>query len=487
MSIVPVAPLPGPAGVFAEAACPPARSRRRRSIAARSANLQAQPSTDAQGQGQVAKSSDAIGLQEAEVLERAAAEMAAAATALVAAEHAVAEAARLALEQCGETCPDGVLPADSSHGLESLVWAQASLDGLEKRRTEAALLLERRMAAMEAAIANRRSPKETVESRLAERRKRELLAGFGLRFDGADAVPSSAVHSPVAQAAQEEELSPPSAALGTGPGVGNGSEIVLQGFHWTSHQAKPSWYSVLSSAAEEIAASGVTAIWMPPPTNSVSTEGYLPRDLYDLNSAYGSEAELRATLRRLKEVRVKSVADIVINHRCAHGQKNGKWNQFGGRLAWDESAICRGQPEFGGTGGAHTGEPYPAAPNIDHSNPKVREGLTAWLRYMRSVGFDGWRFDYVKGYDGSYTRHYVDSSVPSLAFGEYWDACSYTGGVLDYNQASLQPSPRPSRLRLSHSRLQDAHRQRTVNWCDKTGGTTAAFGACSLDVLDSGS
>ncbi len=42
-----------------------------------------------------------------------------------------------------------------------------------------------------------------------------------------------------------------------------------------------------------------------------------------------------------------------------------------------------------------------------------------------------------------------------MAFGEYWDTCEYTDGVLNYNQ--------------------DAHRQRTVNWCDKTGGTAAAF------------
>ena len=46
-------------------------------------------------------------------------------------------------------------------------------------------------------------------------------------------------------------------------------------------------------------------------------------------------------------------------------------------------------------------------------------------------------------------------TVPEMAFGEYWDTCEYTDGVLNYNQ--------------------DAHRQRTVNWCDRTGGTASAF------------
>lgn len=56
---------------------------------------------------------------------------------------------------------------------------------------------------------------------------------------------------------------------------------------------------------------------------------------------------------------------------------------------------------------------------------------------------------------GEAVREYINGTVPLMAFGEYWDTCEYTDGVLNYNQ--------------------DAHRQRTVNWCDKTGGTAAAF------------
>lgn len=56
---------------------------------------------------------------------------------------------------------------------------------------------------------------------------------------------------------------------------------------------------------------------------------------------------------------------------------------------------------------------------------------------------------------GEFTKEYIDATVPELAFGEFWDTCEYTDGVLNYNQ--------------------DSHRQRTVNWCDRTGGTAAAF------------
>lgn len=53
----------------------------------------------------------------------------------------------------------------------------------------------------------------------------------------------------------------------------------------------------------------------------------------------------------------------------------GKWNKFGGRLAWDATAICHNNPAFGGRGNAKQGDDYAAAPNIDHSQvPAVAGG-----------------------------------------------------------------------------------------------------------------
>lgn len=69
-----------------------------------------------------------------------------------------------------------------------------------------------------------------------------------------------------------------------------------------------------------IAEAGFTAIWLPPPSDAVSAQGYLPRDYYNLNSKYGTEAELRQLISVMHENGVKAIADIVINHRCAHTQ-----------------------------------------------------------------------------------------------------------------------------------------------------------------------
>jgi len=49
-------------------------------------------------------------------------------------------------------------------------------------------------------------------------------------------------------------------------------------------------------------------------------QGYLPTDLYNLNSQYGSEGELRSCVRTMHDANLKVIADIVINHRCAAAQ-----------------------------------------------------------------------------------------------------------------------------------------------------------------------
>lgn len=68
-------------------------------------------------------------------------------------------------------------------------------------------------------------------------------------------------------------------------GTGSGYEILCQGFNWESHKSGR-WYSELSAKAKELSSLGFTVAWLPPPTESVSPEGYMPKDLYNLNSRY---------------------------------------------------------------------------------------------------------------------------------------------------------------------------------------------------------
>ena len=247
--------------------------------------------------------------------------------------------------------------------------------------------------------------------------------------------------------------------------MGSGYEVLLQAFNWESWRQP--YYDNLRGSLDELVGQGFTSLWMPPPSQSVSSQGYLPGDLYNLNSEYGSEQSLRDCLNAVRDRGLVPLADVVVNHRCAQIQDaQGRWNTYGGRMNWGPWAITEDSTAYGGTGKRKKEENFTAAPNIDHSNETVQRDISEWLNYLRSdVGFEGWRFDFVKGYPGKFTGDYIQATnpPPKMCVGEFWDTCAYSGGVLDYEQ--------------------DAHRQRTVDWIDCTGGRSAAFDFTTKAVL----
>nr|DAD31168.1 TPA_asm: hypothetical protein HUJ06_010019 [Nelumbo nucifera] len=250
------------------------------------------------------------------------------------------------------------------------------------------------------------------------------------------------------------------------PGTGSGYEILCQGFNWESHKSGR-WYMELSEKATELSSLGFTIIWLPPPTESVSPHGYMPKDLYNLNSRYGSMEELKLVVKNFHEVGIKVLGDVVLNHRCAHYQnKNGVWNIFGGKLNWDDRAVVSDDPHFQGRGNKSNGDNFHAAPNIDHSQEFVRNDLKEWLCWLRKeIGYDGWRLDFVRGFWGGYVKDYLEASEPYFAVGEYWDSLGYTYGEMDYNQ--------------------DGHRQRIIDWINATNGTAGAFDVTTKGILHS--
>ena len=251
---------------------------------------------------------------------------------------------------------------------------------------------------------------------------------------------------------------------GTLPRIATGREVMLQGFNWESH--KFDWYSLVGERAGEIAETGFTQIWLPPCTDSLAPEGYLPRNLRSLTSKYGDEAGLRGLIGTLREKNVLPVLDAVLNHRCAtHQGAGGKWNTWKdcGGMDWGEWAITNRNPDFAGQGGDPTGDEFHGAPNIDHRNQRVQESICEWINWLtHDVGFGGIRFDFSKGYGGEFAGMYTRACMPEFAVGEYWDTLNYGQG-LEYDQ--------------------DAHRQRIVDWIDSTGGICTAFDFTTKGIL----
>jgi hypothetical protein len=48
--------------------------------------------------------------------------------------------------------------------------------------------------------------------------------------------------------------------------------------------------------------------------------GYMPGDLYNLNSAYGTEDELKQCIAEMHNHNILVLGDVVLNHRCAQKQ-----------------------------------------------------------------------------------------------------------------------------------------------------------------------
>ncbi len=60
-----------------------------------------------------------------------------------------------------------------------------------------------------------------------------------------------------------------------------------------------------------------------------AAQGYLPGQLYNLDSKFGNKEQLQELNMALVEAGIRPIADIVVNHRCADQQdENGIWNKF---------------------------------------------------------------------------------------------------------------------------------------------------------------
>jgi alpha-amylase len=62
---------------------------------------------------------------------------------------------------------------------------------------------------------------------------------------------------------------------------------------------------------------GANIIELPPPSASVDRHGFMPTQLYDFNTPYGSDRDLRTLVATARDAGLSVLADVVINHRCA--------------------------------------------------------------------------------------------------------------------------------------------------------------------------
>ncbi len=219
-----------------------------------------------------------------------------------------------------------------------------------------------------------------------------------------------------------------------GPGLkaqapGQCEYVMLQAFYWDSYS--DSKWTALASKADEIAPL-FRFVWLPPSGNCQSSfsMGYTPIWWFDQSSAFGTSEELSTLISELSSRGSKVIADVVVNQRSG----STSWTDFptevynGVTYAMGPPQICctdevanePGQPEP--TGAPDTGEDFNGSRDLDHLSVIVRDNVKGYMQFLKNdIGYDGWRYDMVKGYSPSFINEYNTAANAYFSVGEYFD------------------------------------------------------------------
>lgn len=244
--------------------------------------------------------------------------------------------------------------------------------------------------------------------------------------------------------------------------------VMLQGFYWDSYN-DTKWTN-LTSQADELS-KYFSLIWVPQSgwCKSTTDMGYYPRYWFDQRSAFGTEQELRTMISTFKKKGTGIIADVVVNH------KNGvsKWCDFANEtvkgkntgktysVTWDYTQICKDDEANTNTkseakgkikGATDTGLGDTGCRDLDHTNATTQLNIKTYEDFLlNEMGYTGFRYDFVKGYDPKYIEMYNNDSKPQFSVGEYWQ-----GSVTDTKDG-------------------DHPFGGVKDWVDATGKTSAAF------------
>lgn len=212
------------------------------------------------------------------------------------------------------------------------------------------------------------------------------------------------------------------------------SGVMLQGFSWNSYNE--SQWKVLEKQADELKGY-IDLVWLPQSGKCLETTqvmGYMPYYYFNQNSSFGSEAELRSLITKFKAAGIGAIADVVINHRNTEGWYNFPAETYKGVTYQMQSTdICKN--DDGGTTATQAatdgvslsqnideGTDFGGCRDIDHKSENVQKVIKAYLKYLKDdLGYTGFRYDMVKGFDGSHVADYNDATGVEYSVGEYWD------------------------------------------------------------------
>ncbi len=204
------------------------------------------------------------------------------------------------------------------------------------------------------------------------------------------------------------------------------NDVFIQSFWWDvifDSKISTNFYSFLQNEVAGLAAAHFDLVWLPPPSDGEGM-GYHPRKLLDFNTNYGSATALQNLLSSMKQNNLHAMADLVLNHRVG----TANWTDFT-QPAWSCESICIddeavSDPNAFGTtpcGALDEGEAWHGARDLNHKSEEVQNGIINYLAQLKALGFDSWRYDFVKGYPAKYVGTYNQAHPYYYSVGEFWD------------------------------------------------------------------
>ncbi|GAA3522608.1 alpha-amylase [Aquimarina addita] len=223
--------------------------------------------------------------------------------------------------------------------------------------------------------------------------------------------------------------------------------VMMQAFYWDV-TPQGDWYDIISAHIEDWKTTGVNRIWLPPPSkgqSGFSSMGYDPSDYFDLGefdqhgtveTRFGSKAELKSLIDVAHQNDIEVIADIVLGHNSGGGLQANPFRDGAEVYSLFNEANGNASGKFNRTNehfhpnDIHQNDEqalFFAETDLCHDQPYVQDWLwkrdDSFAEYLKSFGFDGWRFDYVKSFSPEVIKEW-NEKVGGFSVGENFDGNS---------------------------------------------------------------
>jgi len=224
--------------------------------------------------------------------------------------------------------------------------------------------------------------------------------------------------------------------------------VLLQTFYWdcpTKEGREAAWWDFVVGQLPQLARDGFTALWLPPCSKAAewNSMGYDPYDYYDLGefdqkgrkeTFFGSKPALLHLISSAHANKLQVYADVVLNHNSGadaqeenqldHIMRWTKFNPSSGKFPRDWTCFHPSTYE------TMDDETFGGMPDLCHRAPDVYKALMDYTRWLvENIGFDGFRFDFVKGYGSwmvkgiaEYRYQRAGGFYKPFCVGECWDS-----------------------------------------------------------------